>query len=172
MRVVFYAPLKPPDDPSPSGDRRVAQLFLAALGLAGRDAFVASRFRSYEGNGDLIRQIRLAALGARLGGRFLRRCHKAPETAPELWFTYHLYHKAPDWLGPVISDALGIPSVVAEASDAPKQAFGEWAAGRDAAKRAIRRAGAVIGLHPADQDCGLPLPRDPWRWGGVTPILG
>jgi hypothetical protein len=103
----------------------------------------------------------LAALGARLAGRFLRRCNKAPETAPELWFTYHLYHKAPDWLGPVIADALGIPYVVAEASDAPKRALGEWAAGRDAAKRAIRRADAVIGLNPADRDCVLPLLRIP-----------
>jgi glycosyltransferase involved in cell wall biosynthesis len=171
MRIAFYAPLKPPDHPIPSGDRRVAQLFLAALRLAGHDAFVASRFRSYEGRGDLIRQVRLAALGALLAGRFLRRCYKAPETAPELWFTYHLYHKAPDWLGPVIADALSIPYVVAEASDAPKQALGEWAAGRDAAKRAIRRADAVIGLNPADRDCVLPLLRDRWRWVAVTPFL-
>jgi glycosyltransferase involved in cell wall biosynthesis len=163
--------LKPPDHSIPSGDRRVAQLFLAALRLAGHDAFVASRFRSYEGSGDLIRQVRLAALGARLAGRFLRRCNKAPETAPELWFTYHLYHKAPDWLGPVIADALSIPYVVAEASDAPKRALGEWAAGRDAAKRAIRRADAVIGLNPADRDCVLPLLRDPWRWVAMTPFL-
>ena len=171
MRIAFYAPLKPPDHPIPSGDRRVAQLFLAALRIAGHDACVASRFRSYEGHGDLTRQIRLAALGARLARRFLRRCLKAPETAPELWFTYHLYHKAPDWLGPVIADALGIPYVVAEASDAPKQALGEWAAGRDAARRAIRRADAVIGLNPADRDCVLPLLRDPWRWVAVTPFL-
>src|SRR5258705_996076 len=169
MRIAFYAPLKPPDHPIPSGDRRVAQLFLAALRLAGHDAFVASRFRSYEGHGDLIRQVRLAALGARLAGRFLRRCHKAPETAPELWFTYHLYHKAPDWLGPVIADALGIPYVVAEASDAPKQAFGEWAARRGASKRAIRPADPGIGVNPGNRDCLLPLLRDTARWGAMPP---
>ena len=56
--------------------------------------------------------------------RFLRRCAAAPAAAPELWFTYHLYHKAPDWLGPRIAGALGIPYVVAEASFAPKQAGG------------------------------------------------
>ena len=27
MRIAFYAPLKPPDHPMPSGDRRIAQLF-------------------------------------------------------------------------------------------------------------------------------------------------
>ena len=171
MRVAFYAPLKPPDYPIPSGDRRVAQLFLAALRLAGHDAFVASRFRSYEGWGDPLQQARLAALGARLAERFLRRCYKAPETAPELWFTYHLYHKAPDWLGPVIADALAIPYVVAEASDAPKQALGPWAAGRNAAERAIRRANAVIGLNSVDRDCVLPLLRDPCRWVAVKPFI-
>jgi glycosyltransferase involved in cell wall biosynthesis len=171
MRIAFYAPLKPPDHPIPSGDRRVAQLFLAAFGLAGHDAFVASRFRSYEGRGDPARQGRLAALGAQLAKRFLRHCEKAPEATPELWFTYHLYHKAPDWLGPVIADALGIPYVIAEASDAPKQAATEWAAGRDAAKRAIRRADAVIGLNPADRECVLPLLRAPWRWVDIAPFL-
>jgi glycosyltransferase involved in cell wall biosynthesis len=171
MRVAFYAPLKPPDHPVPSGDRRVAQLFLAALRLAGHDAFVASRFRSYEGRGDPLDQARLAAVGARLCRRFLSRCREAPDTAPELWFTYHLYHKAPDWLGPVVADALRIPYVVAEASDAPKQAFGPWAAGREAAEEAIRRADAVIGLNRTDRDYILPLLRDPWRWVAFKPFL-
>src|SRR5207253_11404693 len=70
----------------------------------------------------------------------LFRSREAPQVAPELWFTYHLYHKAPDWLGPQIADALRIPYVVAEASDAPKQASRGWAAGRRAAERAIRRS--------------------------------
>src|SRR5260370_28738286 len=163
MRVAFYAPLKPPDHPIPSGDRRVAQLFLAALRLAGHDAFVASRFRSYEGNGDLIRQIRLAALGARLAGRFLRRCHKAPETAPELWFTYHLYYKAPDWLGPVISDALGIPYVVAEASWAPKRAGSSWHVGHHAVEQALRRGGPRAPLPPTPPPRPPPPPLAPPR---------
>jgi glycosyltransferase involved in cell wall biosynthesis len=171
MRVAFYAPLKPPDHPVPSGDRRVAKLFITALRLAGHDAFIASRFRSYEGRGDSFCQARLASLGAALARRFLRRCHQAPETAPGVWFTYHLYHKAPDWLGPVIADTLGIPYVLAEASDAPKQASGPWAVGRDAGERAIRRADAVIGLNPADRGCIQPLLRDPWRWFAIKPFL-
>jgi glycosyltransferase involved in cell wall biosynthesis len=171
MRIAFYAPLKPPDHPIPSGDRRVAQLFLAALQSAGHDALLASRFRSFDGLGDRYRQARLASLGARLAGRFLRCCQRAPELAPELWFTYHLYHKAPDWLGPVIADALGIPYVVAEASDAPKQANRDWALGREAAAAAIRRADAVIGLNSADRDCVLPLLQDPRRWVSVKPFI-
>jgi glycosyltransferase involved in cell wall biosynthesis len=171
MRIAFYAPLKSPDHPTPSGDRRVAQLFLTALQAGGHEVFLASRFRSYEGRGDQARQARLSSVGARLAERFLARCQAAPQTAPELWFTYHLYHKAPDWLGPGIADSLAIPYVIAEASDAPKQAWRAWAAGRRAAERAIRRADAVIGLNPADRDCVLPLLRDPWRWIPIKPFI-
>ena len=171
MRIAFYAPLKPPDHPIPSGDRRVAQLFLAALRMAGHDTRIASRFRSYDGQGDPLRQARVASIGARLAARFVRRCREAPQTAPELWFTYHLYHKAPDWLGPQIADVLRIPYVVAEASDAPKQASRGWAAGRRAAERAIRRADAVIGLNPADRECVLPFLQEPRRWVAFKPFI-
>ena len=64
MRIAFYAPLKPPDHPVPSGDRRVAGLLLDALRLAGHRPFVASRLRIYDGHGDPARQARLAAIGA------------------------------------------------------------------------------------------------------------
>ena len=171
MRIAFYAPLKPPDHPVPSGDRRVAQLFLAALRRAGHDTFIASRLRSYDGHGDQRRQARLAAVGGRLADRFIGRWRADPETAPDLWFTYHIYHKAPDWLGPPIADMLRIPYLVAEASDAPKQASGGWSAGRLAAERAIRRADAVIGLNPADRECVLPLLRDAWRWVPFKPFV-
>src|SRR3546814_1683340 len=43
---------------------------------------------------------------------------------PQLWFTYHLYYKAPDWIGPKVARALRIPYVVAEASVAYKRASG------------------------------------------------
>src|SRR5277367_3289492 len=171
MRIAFYAPLKAPDHPIPSGDRRVAQLFVAALRMAGHDTLIASRFRSYDGHGDPLRQARVASIGARLAARFVRRCSEAPQTAPELWFTYHLYHKAPDWLGPQIADVLRIPYVVAEASDAPKQVSRGWAAGRRAAERAIRRADAVIGLNPADRECVLPLLQDARRWVAFRPFI-
>jgi len=171
MRIAFYAPLKPPDHPVPSGDRRVAQLFLTALRLAGHDAFIVSRFRSYDRHGDQRRQARVAAVGRRLAALLVRRWRAAPETAPELWFTYHLYHKAPDWLGPRVVDALGIPYLLAEASDAPKQAARGWSAGRLAAEKVIRRADAVIGLNPADRECVLPLLQHASRWVVFKPFI-
>jgi glycosyltransferase involved in cell wall biosynthesis len=171
MRVAFYAPLKAPDHPIPSGDRRVAQLLCAALRMAGHETFIASRFRSYDRQGDRRRQMRLADLGGKLAERLLRHYREAPGAAPELWFTYHPYHKAPDWLGPVIAHTLGIPYVVAEASYAPKQAGGAWGIGHDVAADAIRWADAVIGLNPADRECILPLLQDPGRWILVKPFI-
>src|SRR5262249_54672335 len=150
-----------PDHPIPSGDRRMAQLFLAALRLAGHEPVLVSRFRSFEGYGDAVRQARIAALGRRVAERHLRYWRRAPAEAPELWFSYHISHKPPDWLGPAVAGGLGIPYVVAEASVTPRQALGPWAFGHRAAEFAIRQAAVVIGLNLSDRECVLPLLRDP-----------
>ena len=149
MKIAFYAPLKPVDHPVPSGDRQLGQSLLKALRTAGHDAFVVSRFRSFEGRGDAHRQARLAAAGQRLAERLTRRL-SAAEQRPDVWFTYHLYHKAPDWLGPPVCRALDIPYVVAEASVAPKQRHGQWAMGYREAAAAIESAAATIFFKPAD----------------------
>lgn len=171
MQIAFYAPLKPPDHPVASGDRTMARLLVAALRRAGHEPFLASRLRSFDRDGDPGRQAGIAAQGERIAARLIERWRRAPETAPRLWFTYHLYYKAPDWLGPAISSGLGIPYVVAEASHAAKRAGGPWALGHRAVERAIRRAGAVIGLNSADRDGILPLLASPERWVGLPPFL-
>lgn len=171
MRVAFYAPLKPPGHPVPSGDRRIARLFLDVLRLAGHEPFLASDLRSHDGIGDAERQARLAELGRREVDRLLRGWRQVPSTAPQLWFTYHLYYKAPDWLGPPVCDALGIPYVIAEASFAPKRADGPWASGHRAVAAALGRADAVLGLNPADRESVLPLLRDAGRWVALPPFL-
>src|SRR3954470_11167481 len=171
MRVAFYAPLKPPDHPVPSGDRRIGRLFLDALRLAGHQPLVASRLRSYDGEGDPERQQRLAAIGRRSAERLLRRWRARPGEAPQLWLTYHLYYKAPDWLGPIVTRALGIPYVVAEASFAPKRAGGPWGVGHHAVAAALGEADAVLGLNPADRECVVPLLADAGRWVALPPFL-
>jgi len=171
MRVAFYAPLKPPDHPMPSGDRRIAQLFCEALRGAGHEPFLASRLRSYDGAGNPLRQARLRRIAGFAAERLVRRWQRDPRAAPELWFTYHLYYKAPDWLGPAISAALGIPYLIAEASSAPKQAGGNWRVGHRAVEEALHRADAVLGLNPADRECVMPLLRDPQRWIALSPFL-
>lgn len=155
MNIAFYAPMKPPDSAVPSGDRQMARRLMAALRLAGHDVTLAARLRSHDSRGDAARQARLAALGRRIADRYIARGNR-----PQLWFTYHLYHKAPDWIGPRVADALKIPYVVAEASFAPKrQADGPWRIGHAAVEAALRRADAVIALNSADVACVAPLVR-------------
>jgi len=151
MRVAFYAPLKPPDHPVPSGDRRVARLLMAALAQAGHEVELASRLRSYDRAGDPARQSRLGGLGAALARRLLRRyAARPPQERPAAWLTYHLYYKAPDWIGPRVAHALGIPYLVAEASLANKRAGGPWDAGHRATVDALAQAAAVVAINPAD----------------------
>jgi len=172
MRVVFYAPMKPPDHPAPSGDRRMARLLIAALKRAGHRVEVASTFRSYDRSGDVRRQQRLAEIGQALAGRLLRRYRRRPAAErPEIWFTYHLYHKAPDWLGPVVARELRIAYTVAEASFAPKQADGPWSAGHAAAGAAISAADRIITLNSADTPCVAPLLTDSARLVPLKPFI-
>lgn len=172
MRVAFYAPMKAPNDPVPSGDRKIARLFLSALREGGHDVELVSRFRSWEGRGDAVRQQRLRDTGRRLAQRVLRRYgNGSGARCPDTWFTYHVYHKAPDWLGPSVSQGLGIPYVVAEASYAPKQTTGPWVLGHQAAGAAIARSAAVLALNSTDIPCVLPLLDDPRRLVPLKPFL-
>jgi glycosyltransferase involved in cell wall biosynthesis len=168
MRIAFYAPMKPPDHPAPSGDRAMARLLMAALESAGHQVRLGSRFRSYE-SGDPRRQARFRDIGGRLAKSHARwaEVHGA---APDLWFTYHLYHKAPDWLGPAVAERLGIPYVLAEASYAPKQAGGRWDIGHRGAADAISRAARIFQPNPADIACLLPLVGGPERIVPLPPF--
>ena len=158
MRFAFYAPMKPPGHPLPSGDRQMARHFLAALGQKNAAVDVISIFRSYDGMGDPTRQERIGVLGRRLADRLARRLERRPRRErPDAWFTYHLYHKAPDWLGPTVADRLSVPYVIAEASHAPKQLDGPWAGNCRTAAAAIARADLVIGINPGDAACVRPL---------------
>jgi glycosyltransferase involved in cell wall biosynthesis len=172
MRIAFYAPMKPPDHSAPSGDRRVARLLIQALGLAGHEVALASRLRSYDREGSRRRQAALRASGARLARRLVESLQqRPPDERPDLWFTYHLYHKAPDWLGPAVAGALGIPYVVAEASFARKQAGGPHASGHAAVARALARADAVISFTPEDEAGVAPLVREARRLHRLAPFL-
>ena len=149
MRVAFYAPLKPPSHAVASGDRTMARLLIAALERAGHEVDIASTLRSRDGQGDPKRQCRLRRIGERLAKRFMRRAN-AVGRPPELWFTYHLYDKAADWIGPHVAERLAVPYVVAEASVSEKRRDGPWRQGYEAVLGALRRAEGVITLNSAD----------------------
>lgn len=171
MRIAFHAPLKPPDAPKPSGDRTMARLLVKALELGGHRVDIAARLRSRDGSGDPARQARLQAIGAALADRFVRRVRTGLQPKPDLWFTYHLYYKAPDWIGPRVADALSIPYVVAEASVAHKRAGGPWDLGHRAVVDALRMADLVIGLNSRDRVLVEPEMRGDARYLHLLPFL-
>ena len=172
MRVAFYAPLKPPASLTPSGDRLIARLLMAGLESSGNQVHLASRFRSYDRHGDARRQARIKLIGERIAARLIRRYRAMSAVKnPQLWFTYHLFFKAPDWIGPRVSQALGIPYVVAEASFAPKQVDGPWAIGTQAVVETLAMADLVIGMSVGDAECVRPLLSSPDLYAELRPFI-
>lgn len=135
--VAFHAPMKAPGHPTPSGDRRIARLTLAALERAGFDAACVSDLRSLDMAGDRAAQDRLRAGAEAEAARLIADLSPAP---PALWFTYHCYYKAPDLLGPAVAGALGIPYAISEASVSPRRRAGPWAGFAALSDAAIARA--------------------------------
>lgn len=123
MRLAFYAPMKPPDDPVPSGDRTIARALLAALDHLGAEVTIASRFRARDGRGDRSVQLRLELAAAREAEEIAAQGRDAGWQA---WITYHNYYKTPDLIGPHVASALGIPYLLVEASRAKKRLIGRW----------------------------------------------
>ncbi|MGI6855640.1 glycosyltransferase family 4 protein [Mesorhizobium sp. 1B3] len=150
MKIAFYAPLKTPDHPIPSGDRVVARLLMAALEKAGYEVELASRVISYQKrpSAEIGAERRLAAEAE--AGRLIDAWEKGVEPGPDLWFTYHPYCKAPDWIGPQVAVKLGIPYVTAEACRTRQATDEDWLVSRQAVQAAVRQAAVNFCLKPSD----------------------
>lgn len=171
MRVAFHAPLKPPDHAVPSGDRAMARAFLGLLGDLGHTVGPVGRFRTYDRHGDARRQRRIAALGGALAARLQHRVEAGRLPRPELWLTYHCYHKAPDHLGPAVARGLGLPYVVAEGSVSPRQADGPWAVGHAASLAALAAADLVLAMTERDRSGLVAAGLEPDRIRLFPPFL-
>jgi len=145
MNIGFYAPLKAPDHPIPSGDREMARNLVKVMSGLGHRVDIVCKLRSYDRSGDATRQARLQNLATQAVRRILRR-----QPAIDLMFTYHPYYKAPDWIGPQLAKALSIPYVIAEASVANKRATGRWSIGHQATVDAVRSADLVLAFTRVD----------------------
>ncbi len=130
----------------------MARALFDLLADLGHQVELASRFRAYEGRGDADAQRRIAAAAKREARSLLEEYERGRRPRPELWFTYHLYHKAPDHLGPLIAARLGIPYLVAEASVAPKRRHGPWAEGYRASLEALAKADLVLAVTARDAE--------------------
>ncbi|RYE32671.1 MAG: glycosyltransferase [Hyphomicrobiales bacterium] len=127
MRIAFHTPLNPVGDGGVSGDRRMARQLAAALQSLGHVVASTGTPKTYFREADPARFANVASEATRLTEALLAG-YRAGRPRPDLWFTYHNYYRSPDFLGPAIAKALGIPYVTAESSDSARRATGEWAA--------------------------------------------
>ena len=147
-RVAFYAPMKSPDSPTPSGDREMARNLIGAIGARGARVEVVSELKLHEKAGDAARQaeLRRAAQAevARLTGALAG-------SGVALWVTYHNYYKAPDLIGPAVCAALDLPYVQIESTRARKRLAGPWADFAQAAEAACDAAQVIFYLTANDR---------------------
>ncbi|VAV96512.1 Glycosyltransferase [hydrothermal vent metagenome] len=120
MRIAFYAPLKSPDHGIPSGDRQMARALIKALQHAGHEVETVSQLRSFSKK---PHDETLYGQARREAADIVRRWQGIP---PDLWFSYHPYYKAPDFLALEVMKTCSIPVVTAEASLATKRDRDEW----------------------------------------------
>lgn len=140
-RIAFYAPMKAPDHPSPSGDRRIARLLMHALDRAGWEVTLASRLRAHQRSGNPVAQDYVFQEADRIAQRLAAEMAEDP---PALWFTYHCYYKSPDLIGPHVAAALGIPYVVAEGYRARKRLNGPYARFSAVSEQALDQARIIF----------------------------
>jgi glycosyltransferase involved in cell wall biosynthesis len=150
MKIAFYAPMKAPDHPVPSGDRRMANLLIKALERGGHEVFVVSRLRTYMSKPSFETLKTLIARSrdesARIAAEWDTR------SPPNLWFTYHTYYKAPDLLGPAVARRFSIPYVTCEASYARKRDSDAWKDAQACLKLGLAQSSLNICFTERDRD--------------------
>ena len=168
MRIAFYAPMKPPDDPVPSGDRELGRRIIAALERKGHDVVLASRVKTWLRDPDEAAHRALQAEAEAEADRIIARF--SAEGAPDAWLAYHVYFKAPDWIGPRVSASLGVPCVIVEAARGGRRAAEAWPFGFAAADVAMKAADQVAALHREDAE-GVAAVVDAQRLRILTPFV-
>jgi glycosyltransferase involved in cell wall biosynthesis len=153
MRVLLHTPLKSPDSAVPSGDREMARGFARLLQRLGHRVVMPPLSRVAPGVPSPEAHLALERRARAQAARLIARWRALPAGHPErfdLWFTYHCYYRKPDWLGPEVTRALGIPYVIAEASHAPRRTQGPTRLGHRAVERALAAAALVLTVNPRD----------------------
>lgn len=125
MNIAFYATMKSPHHPVPSGDRLMSRLLMQALGGITDALRLASSFRAYSrvpDNDLLAERKKLARAEAdRLIAEWTSEGWR-----PDVWISYHPYYKAPDWIGPVVAEHFSCALMTVEASFAARRATDAW----------------------------------------------
>jgi len=151
MKILFYSPLKSPNHPVPSGDRLMARLIVRALTSLGHEVSIASEMRSFMRSADM--QDVFEANKAEAAEEIDRIAAEYVGTsAPDLWFTYHPYYKAPDLLGPALARHFGIPLINAEASYSSRRNIGVWETSQEMLLESIKSAAVNLCFTRRDRD--------------------
>lgn len=153
MRVLLHTPLKAPDSPVPSGDREMARGLARLIRSLGHRVVMPPASRVAPGVPAVSAHLSLERRARARAERLIAGWRALPAHHPErfdLWFTYHCYYRKPDWLGPIVTQALRIPYVIAEASHAPRRAQGPTRIGHRAVERALAAANLVLTVNPRD----------------------
>ena len=101
MRIAFFAPHKPINDKTPSGDLMIGKSLHDYLCAHGHEVLIASRMR--------LRNITTSpSKWPQFYFEYNKILKKVEKFNPDIWLTYHSYYKSPDLFGPVISTKLGI----------------------------------------------------------------
>ena len=171
MNIGFYAPLKSPDSTIPSGDREMAKLLFSSLQNQRNEVKLVSRFKSREPEGLEERQKQLKLQAEQVSKELIQKFSTRGNWRPDLWFTYHMFYKAPDLIGPKVSAALKIPYVVAEASHSPKRAGGRWNLFHEEVEKTIAHADLIIGMNTNDHAAIKQIINDNTRYEELRPFL-
>jgi len=168
MDIAFYAPLKPPDHPVPSGDRQMARMLIKALEQKGHAIEVVSHMRAYLADNSDVRLTNLRD-DARAETERIAALWMSGKK-PDLWLTYHPYYRSPDLLGPALSKKFGIPYVTIEASYSRKRERDAWSNAQQLLKSAIEKAALNICFTKRDQE-GLAMLGPDVRLAYVAPFI-
>ncbi|WP_120634371.1 glycosyltransferase family 4 protein [Ruegeria sp. EL01] len=155
-RVAFYAPMKAPDSPKPSGDREMARNLMKAIAAQGDAIDLVSRLRIYDKTGNPSLQNTLRDTAQVEAKRLIAQM----PLDTDLWVTYHNYYKAPDLLGPQVCAARGIPYIQLESTRASSRLMGPWAGFAQSAHDACDAAHTIF-YHTANDL--ITLERDRYR---------
>jgi glycosyltransferase involved in cell wall biosynthesis len=149
LRIAFYAPLKSPDHPVPSGDRQMARMLISCLERAGHQVDVISHLRAYSPSSDDRSAWQRLQEEAKAERQRIADLWQADR--PDLIFCYHSYYKSPDLIGPALSRQFALPYVTCEASYSSRRNLGVWAEMQAIARAGVQHAALNLCFSARDE---------------------